>query len=172
MNYRISALPILVFLAILYFLYNGLYKDPTLIPSPLIGKTLPEFKSTSLIHSRDINNTDLLGKNYLLNVWASWCYGCSVEHDYLLDIYNDNKILIYGLNYKDDKKSAITWLKEKGNPYKDIIVDYSGDIGIDLGVYGAPETFLINSDGLILLKHVGPISSDFYEKNILPLLLK
>ena len=108
----------------------------------------------------------------MLNIWASWCYGCSLEHDNLLDIYNNDKILIYGLNYKDDKKSALDWLKRKGNPYSDIIVDTSGDIGINLGVYGAPETFLINSDGLILFKHVGPISTGFYEKEILPLLLK
>ena len=172
MNYKSSALPIFIFLGILYFLYNGLDEDPTVIPSPLIGKTLPVFESTSLISNKALTNKDFLGKSYLLNIWASWCYGCSLEHDNLLDIYNNDKILIYGLNYKDDKKSALDWLKSKGNPYSDIIVDTSGDIGINLGVYGAPETFLINSDGLILFKHVGPISTSFYEKEILPLLLK
>ena len=111
MNYKISALPIFIFIGILYFLYNGLYEDPTVIPSPLIGKTLPVFESTSLISNKLLTNKDFLGKSYLLNIWASWCYGCSLEHDNLLDIYNNDKILIYGLNYKDDKKSALDWIK-------------------------------------------------------------
>ena len=170
MNFKLPTLLIVLFLGIIYFLYTGLGKDPTLIPSPFIGKTAPDFKSTDLISGKVITNKDLLGKFYILNVWASWCYGCSLEHNYLMNIYKNNKIDIIGLNYKDEKNSAINWLKERGNPYKNIIVDENGNIAIDYGVYGAPETFIIDEEGVIIYKHVGPIEQDFYNKIILPLM--
>ena len=130
MNFRFSTLSIVFFLGIIYFLYAGLDKDPTLIPSPLIGKTAPNFKSIDLITGESITNIELLGKFYILNVWASWCYGCSIEHNYLMNMYKNNEIDIFGLNYKDEKDSAINWLKERGNPYKKIIVDTDGNIAI------------------------------------------
>jgi len=172
MNFRFSTLSIVFFLGIIYFLYAGLDKDPTLIPSPLIGKTAPNFKSIDLITGESITNIELLGKFYILNVWASWCYGCSIEHNYLMNMYKNNEIDIFGLNYKDEKDSAINWLKERGNPYKKIIVDTDGNIAIDYGVYGAPETFVIDEDGIIIYKHVGPIDQNFYNQIILPLMKK
>lgn len=168
MLHKLSVLPILIFLVILYFLYSGLSKDPTLIPSPLIGKITPPFASETLLDNQEINNNDLLGEIYILNVWGSWCYACSLEHNHLIDIYSRGTINIYGLNYKDNKDSAKEWLRERGNPYKKNIYDGNGNIAIDFGVYGAPETFLINKDGIIIHKHVGPIDETYYNKIILP----
>ena len=172
MRYKLAVIPILIFLIILYFLYSGLNKDPTLIPSPLIGKSVPEFTSITLIDNQIITNKNLLGKFYILNVWGSWCYGCSLEHNFLIDIYNTDTIEIYGLNYKDKRENAIEWLRSKGNPYKKIIFDNDGDIAIDFGVYGAPETFLINEKGIIIHKHVGPIDNSYYNDVLLPKIKK
>jgi|TARA_B100001059_G_scaffold92539_1_gene91631 cytochrome c biogenesis protein CcmG/thiol:disulfide interchange protein DsbE len=169
---KISFIPILVFFAILYFLYGGLGKDPTLIPSPLIGKQVPSFFSETLILEEEISNEGLIGKPYILNVWGSWCYGCSLEHDHLLDIKLKNKIEIYGLNYKDNRNDAKEWLKTKGNPYKKIIFDYDGSIAIDFGVYGAPETFIVDKLGYIIHKHVGPIDQNYYNNVVIPLIEK
>ena len=168
MLHKLSILPILIFLVILYFLYSGLNKDPTLIPSPLIGKAMPTFSSITLIDNQKINNNDLLGEMHILNVWGSWCYACSIEHKHLIDIYSRGTINIYGLNYKDNRGSALEWLKVRGNPYKYNIYDNKGNIAIDFGVYGAPETFLIDKKGIIIHKHVGPIDENYYNKVILP----
>ena len=170
MRYKLSILPLFALITIFYFLYSGLNKDPTLIPSPLIGKKIPQFYSTALLEQKSISSEDLIGEPFILNVWASWCYACTLEHNNLLKIHKNNTIPIYGLNYKDDTDSAKEWLNSKGNPYKDIIVDVDGNIGIDFGVYGAPETFLVNNDGLIIHKHVGPIDESYYNKIILPLI--
>ena len=172
MIHKLSVLPISIFLVILYFLFSGLSKDPTLIPSPLIGKPVPEFSSTTLCEKKTITNTDLLGETYLLNVWGSWCYGCSIEHDFIMDINSKKTIKIYGLNYKDKRFAAINWLEKKGNPYKSIIFDDTGSIAIDFGVYGAPETFLINDEGIVIHKHIGPIDQAYYKKIILPVIEK
>jgi len=172
MRYRLSVFPALIFIIILYFLYSGLNKDPTLIPSPLIGKSIPEFMSTTLFDKKNFSNKDLIGEIFILNVWGSWCYGCILEHKSLIDIYKKNTINIYGLNYKDKSELAIIWLKERGNPYKEVIFDNSGDIAIDFGVYGAPETFLVNQKGIIIHKHVGPIDNNYYDKVVLPVLKK
>ena len=168
MRYKLAVLPIPIFVIIIYFLYSGLNKDPTLIPSPLIGKLVPEFSSTTLFDNKVITNKSLIGKPYMLNVWGSWCYGCSLEHNLLIDIYNSGTIDIYGLNYKDNKINAMEWLKNKGNPYRKIIFDNDGSIAIDFGVYGAPETFLVNKNGIIIHKHVGPINQNYYNDVLLP----
>lgn len=168
MRYKLAVLPIPIFIIIIYFLYSGLNKDPTLIPSPLIGKLVPEFSSTTLFDNKVITNKSLMGKPYMLNVWGSWCYGCSLEHNLLIDIYNTGTIDIYGLNYKDNKINAMEWLKNKGNPYRKIIFDNDGSIAIDFGVYGAPETFLVNKNGIIIHKHVGPIDQNYYNDVLLP----
>jgi len=168
MRYKLAVLPIPIFIIIIYFLYSGLNKDPTLIPSPLIGKLVPEFSSTTLFDNKVITNKSLIGKPYMLNVWGSWCYGCSLEHNLLIDIYNSGTIDIYGLNYKDNKINAMEWLKNKGNPYRKIIFDNDGSIAIDFGVYGAPETFLVNKNGIIIHKHVGPIDQNYYNDVLLP----
>lgn len=168
MRYKLAVLPIPIFIIIIYFLYSGLNKDPTLIPSPLIGKLVPEFSSTTLFDNKVITNKSLIGKPYILNVWGSWCYGCSLEHNLLIDIYNSGTIDIYGLNYKDNKINAMEWLKNKGNPYRKIIFDNDGSIAIDFGVYGAPETFLVNKNGIIIHKHVGPIDQNYYNDVLLP----
>jgi len=164
---KLSLLPIAIFFAVIYFLFIGLDKDPTLIPSPLIGKQLPEFNSKTLLDNSKITNNDLLEKTYILNVWGSWCYACSIEHNYFIDIKKKKSIDIYGLNYKDNRKSAVKWLKDKGNPYKKNIFDDSGNIAIELGVYGAPETFLVN-EGIIIHKHIGPIDKNYYKEIVLP----
>jgi len=164
MRYKLAVIPIPVFLIILYFLYSGLNKDPTLIPSPLIGKSVPEFSSTTLIDNKIITNQNMLGKSYILNVWGSWCYGCSLEHNFLIDIYNTDTIEIYGLNYKDDRQKALSLLERDGNPFEFSIYDKEGSLAIDLGVYGAPETFLINSDGIIKTRHVGALTPEIWNK--------
>lgn len=159
-------------MVILYFLFSGLNEDPTVIPSPLIGKKIPSFNSKTLIDNKTISNNDLLGNFILINVWGSWCYACTIEHENLINIFKSEKIDIYGLNYKDNKEEALSWLKIRGNPYKKNIIDEDGSIGIDFGVYGAPETFLINKEGVIVYKHIGPIGHNFFEEIVLPFIKK
>ena len=101
-------------MVILYFLFSGLNEDPTVIPSPLIGKKIPSFNSKTLIDNKTISNNDLLGNFILINVWGSWCYACTIEHENLINIFKSEKIDIYGLNYKDNKESALSWLKIRG----------------------------------------------------------
>tara|TARA_B100000575_G_scaffold288929_1_gene289792 strand:+ start:715 stop:1233 length:519 start_codon:yes stop_codon:yes gene_type:complete len=172
MKFKTSIIPITVFLVILYFLFSGLNKDPTIIPSPLIGKKIPSFESKTLIDNEIISNNDLIGNFILINVWGSWCYACTIEHENLIDIYKNEEITIYGLNYKDNREAALSWLKKRGNPYKKNIIDKDGSIGIDFGVYGAPETFLINKEGIIVYKHIGPIDRNFFKEIVLPYISK
>ncbi len=172
MNYKLSFFTFVLFAFIFFFLYSGLNKDPTFIPSPLVGKKIPNFQSITLVDNKSISSNSLLGKFYIINVWASWCYACTLEHDDLLNITKKNTIDVYGLNYKDNKFSAIQLLKEKGNPYKENIMDYNGDIAINFGVYGVPETFLINEKGIIVHKHVGPIDESYYKTIIFPKIKK
>lgn len=164
--------PLAIFAVIAAFLFKGLDENynPRAIPSPLIGKQVPEFSLPLLEQpGTQITNKDLLGKVYLLNVWATWCVSCRAEHETLVQLGRMNKVDIYGLNWKDERVAAQAWLRQLGNPYTANIFDKKGRTAIDLGVYGAPETFLVDAQGIIRYKHAGPVSPDLIRDKILPM---
>ncbi len=147
-------LPLILFAVMALFLFRGLSLDPKELPSALIDQPLPEFQLRSLGEDRLLSRQDVVGKAGLFNVWATWCVSCRVEHPYLQRLA-DMGIPIYGINYKDEDGDALRWLEELGNPYVANIVDSEGSLGLDLGVYGAPETYLVDARGVIRYRHVG-----------------
>lgn len=162
-------MPALIFLVLIGFLFVGLYKDPSLVPSPLIGKPVPTFAAKTLMDpEKVITNKDIQGDYALVNVWATWCAACKQEHAALVYLAKKLQVPIYGLNYKDDRGAAKEWLQQYGNPYITNIFDESGRISIDFGVYGAPETFLVDSNGIIQHKLVGIMTPAVWEKQFLP----
>ena len=164
------AIPGAVFILLIAVLATGLNLDPRYIPSPLIDKPLPSFTLPNLHDEATVvMQRDMTEKPRLLNVWASWCVACRIEHPLLIELANSGQIDIVGLNYKDDRGDALAWLTRHGDPYSQIIHDRAGKLGIDLGVYGVPETFVIDSTGIIRHKHVGPISQIVLDNVILPL---
>jgi cytochrome c biogenesis protein CcmG/thiol:disulfide interchange protein DsbE len=166
-----SSIPLIVFGVIAVFLMIGLNMNPREIPSPLIGKPVPEFSLPSLEQPEtSISNKDLLGKVYLLNVWATWCVSCRAEHQTLVELSRGGKIEIVGLNWKDEREKAQAWLRQLGNPYVANIFDKKGRTAIDLGVYGAPETFLVDSQGIIRYKLAGPITHELFKERFKPLI--
>ena len=166
-----AALPIAIFFVLALFLYVGLYKDPSLVPSPLIGKPVPAFVASSLKDpNKVITNKDMLGEFALVNVWATWCAACKQEHAALVYLANKKQVPIFGLNYKDDRAAAVDWLQRYGDPYVFSIFDDNGRIGIDFGVYGAPETFLIDKQGIIRHKLVGIMTPEIWESQFLPVI--
>jgi len=167
-----ALIPLIVFISLIVLLYNGLGKDTRLLPSALIGKPVPKFSVPSLMTGKTINNETLAGKMYLLNVWASWCPNCRFEHPHITEFAKQNIIPVYGLNYKDESANANAWLNQFGNPYTDILVDINGLVGIDFGVYGAPETFLIDAKGIIRHKIVGEVNPLNIQNELLPLIQK
>jgi cytochrome c biogenesis protein CcmG, thiol:disulfide interchange protein DsbE len=165
--------PLAIFALLVAFLYRGLSMDPKLVPSPLIGKPAPAFSLPRLDDpSATISNTDLKGKVTLLNVWATWCVSCRQEHETLVELAKTGQVDIYGLNYKDNRQDAKRWLAQFGNPYIANAFDGSGRVAIDWGVYGAPETFIIDRNGIIRHKHIGPLTVDIINREILPLVAK
>ena len=165
--------PLAIFALLVAFLYRGLSMDPKLVPSPLIGKPAPAFTLPRLDDpSATISNTDLKGKVTLLNVWATWCVSCRQEHETLVELAKTGQVDIYGLNYKDNRQDAKRWLAQFGNPYIANAFDGSGRVAIDWGVYGAPETFIIDRNGIIRHKHIGPLTVDIINREILPLVAK
>ena len=163
-------IPLVLFLALVAFLAIGLGRDPREVPSPLINQPAPAFRLVELRDpSRSFSSEEMRGKVWLLNVWASWCIACRDEHPMLLELARQNAIPIYGLNYKDKPTDAISWLNELGDPYVLSVSDLDGRVGIDYGVYGAPETFLIDREGVIRLKHIGPITPAVWKNKIAPL---
>ena len=163
-------IPLVLFLALVAFLAIGLGRDPREVPSPLINKPAPAFRLVELKDpSRSFSSEEMRGKVWLLNVWASWCVACRDEHPMLLELARRNAIPIYGLNYKDKPTDAISWLNELGDPYVLSVSDLDGRVGIDYGVYGAPETFLIDRNGIIRFKHIGPITPDVWNNKMVPL---
>ena len=163
-------IPLVLFLALVAFLAIGLGRDPREVPSPLINKPAPAFRLVELKDpSRSFSSDEMRGKVWLLNVWASWCVACRDEHPMLLELARRNAVPIYGLNYKDKPTDAVSWLNELGDPYVLSVSDLDGRVGIDYGVYGAPETFLIDRDGVIRLKHIGPVTPDVWTNKIAPL---
>jgi cytochrome c biogenesis protein CcmG/thiol:disulfide interchange protein DsbE len=163
-------IPLAIFLVLVAFLWTGLGRDPSVVPSPLIGKPAPSFKLSQLHNPNEsLGVDDLKGKVWLLNVWASWCVSCREEHPILLQLAKSNLLPVYGLDYKDKTEQALQWLTQNGNPYTASVVDADGRVGIDYGVYGVPETFLIDKSGVIRYKQIGPITAEALKDKILPL---
>lgn len=162
-------IPLVIFAVLVIFLAIGLGRDPREVPSPLINKAAPQFTLPQLqAPSLKFSANEMRGKVWLLNVWASWCIACREEHPMLLELARQRAIPIYGLNYKDQREDAIAWLNELGDPYLLSVSDLDGRVGVDYGVYGAPETFLIDKDGMIRFKQIGPITPRVWEKDLLP----
>jgi len=163
-------LPLGVFVVLVVFLFVGLKLNPREVPSPLIGKPAPAFQLQQLHEpTKTLTPKDNLGKVWLLNVWASWCASCREEHPLLVQLAKSGVAPIYGLNYKDKRNDALGWLRQFGDPYTVSIADPEGRTGIDYGVYGVPETFVIDKNGLIRYKQIGPVTQEALEKKILPL---
>jgi len=163
--------PLVLLGVVVAFLGAGLGLNPRELPSPLIGKPAPAFTLTSLDDaSRKISRDDLLGKVWMLNVWASWCAPCREEHPLVVDLARRGLVPVYGLNYKDTAPAATGWLARLGNPYAATLVDSDGRVGIDFGVYGVPETFIIDRQGIVRLKHTGPLTPEVVRTRIEPLL--
>jgi cytochrome c biogenesis protein CcmG, thiol:disulfide interchange protein DsbE len=147
----------------------GLQRDPSEVPSPYLGKPAPKFSLPSVEDPAVIvSSEDYQGQIALVNVWATWCVGCRHEHDFLLTLARSEDVPIYGLNWRDDREEAVLWLQQLGNPYVASAFDADGSVGIDWGVYGAPETFLIGPDGTVLHKHLGPLAEESWERDFVP----
>jgi len=159
-----------VFIALVAILAVGLRLDPREVPSPLIGKPAPPFE-LPLLNEPDkrFSQKEMLGKVWIMNVWASWCPPCLVEHPVVTRIAKSGLAPVVGLNYKDTRDEALPWLKRNGDPYQLIVFDASGRIGIDYGVYGVPETYVIDRKGVIRYKHIGPLTADVVQKKVEPL---
>ena len=164
-------IPLALFVVIVVFLAIGLKLDPREVPSPLIDKPAPAFQLARLDRPQEtVRAEDLRGKVWLLNVWASWCVACLQEHPVLVEFSQQAVVPIYGLNYKDKPDAAQAWLAKHGNPYTLSIVDGDGRVGIDYGVYGVPETFLIDKQGVIRFKQIGPVTPEVIDRKLLPLI--
>ena len=163
-------LPLAAFVALAIVLGIGLGLNPREVPSPYIGKPAPAFSLPQLHQpQKRLAAADMRGQVWLLNVWASWCVACRVEHPLLVELSRQNKVPIYGLNYKDDPRNALEWLRQFGDPYTASISDRDGRVGIDYGVYGVPETFVIDKAGIVRHKHIGPVTPEVWERDLLPL---
>ena len=162
--------PLAVFVVIVGFLLIGLGRDPREVPSPLIDKPAPVFSLAQLDQpSKTLGTADLKGQVWLLNVWASWCVSCRDEHPLLVELARAKIVPIIGLNYKDEPQAGLGWLGRFGNPYTTSVIDRDGRVGIDWGVYGVPETFVIDKQGTVRYKQIGPVTAEVLEKKILPL---
>ncbi len=165
--------PLGLFLALVGFLYVGLFRDPHEIPSPLIGKPAPGFNLPTLQDpAQKVSREALLGHVYMVNVWASWCVSCRDEHPLLVEFAKQHPMEIYGLDYKDTRPEAMAWLGQLGNPYQAALFDADGRVGIDFGVYGVPESFVVDKKGVIRYKQIGPFTPEALNNTLLPLLQK
>ena len=163
-------IPLGLFLVLVVFLAIGLGRDPREVPSPLINKAAPTFRLPQLQDpSKTLSAEDMRGKFWVLNVWASWCVSCRDEHPLLLEYAKAGAVPIYGLNWKDRREDALAWLDELGDPYVVNAADLEGRVAIDYGVYGAPETYLIDQGGVIRHKHVGPVTREVWKDEFMPL---
>jgi len=166
-------IPIGAFVLLGILLAYGLRLDPRRIPSPLIDKPLPEFRLPTLENpKKTLGNSDIKGRVVLINVWASWCVACKQEHPVLLALSREKQVPLIGLNYKDKREDALAMLKTEGSPYDVSIVDANGRVGIDWGVYGVPETFVVDKRGVIRYKQIGPITPEAWEQTLLPMIRK
>ena len=167
MKKQLLILPSLFFLffLIIFFYLLIIDRNPSELPSTLLDKNVPKFETESLLKDKKFISSKEFGNEVLLvNFFATWCKPCRDEHIYIKRFSNEKEIKVIGINYKDNPKKAIQWLKELGNPYTDVAVDKSGRIAIDWGVYGIPETFIVNSKGIIKYRHVGPVTKKIYKK--------
>ena len=163
-------IPLGIFIVLVVFLAIGLGRDPHEVPSPLINKAAPTFRLPQLKEpSKTFSAEDVRGKVWILNVWASWCISCRDEHPLLIEYAKSGAVPIYGLNWKDQREDALAWLDELGDPYVLSVSDLDGRIAIDYGVYGAPETYVIDQGGTIRFKQIGPVTPDVWSQKILPL---
>ena len=164
-------IPLALFVGLAWFLYAGLSLNPREVPSPLIGKPAPAFALPRLDDpTQTVKREDLLGKVWVMNVWASWCAPCREEHPLVVAFARERKVPVIGLNYKDRPGDARTWLERMGNPYAATLIDFDGKVGIDFGVYGVPETFVIDAQGVVRFKHVGVLTRQVISQKIEPLL--
>ena len=164
-------IPLILFVILVGFLAVGLNRDPQEIPSPLIGKQAPAFELPQLADPQKIFSPESMkGKPWILNVWASWCVACREEHPVLVELGKLQVAPIIGLDYKDKRDDAMAMLARQGNPYLLSAFDAKGRVGIDYGVYGVPETYVIDKTGVIRFKHIGPITMEILRKKIIPLL--
>ncbi|MBH0187459.1 MAG: DsbE family thiol:disulfide interchange protein [Nitrospira sp.] len=163
-------IPFTLFLVVVGFLAVGLRLNPREIPSPLVGKAAPVFSLPQLHEEgKTFSPREMAGQVWLLNFWASWCGGCKTEHPVLMQLAKSGAVPIYGMDYKDKRDEALTWLTQWGNPYPIVGVDEVGRVGIDYGVYGVPETYVIDKQGVIRYKQIGPLNEDVLANKILPL---
>jgi cytochrome c biogenesis protein CcmG/thiol:disulfide interchange protein DsbE len=163
-------LPFVVFIILAVFLFMGLSLNPREVPSPLVGKPAPAFTLPQLqAPDKQFSPQDMKGKVWLLNVWASWCASCVQEHPLLVELAREHIVPIYGLDYKDKPAAAQAWLDQRGNPYELTVTDMDGRIGLDYGVYGVPETYVIDKQGVIQYKQIGPLTPENLREKILPL---
>ena len=165
------AVPVAVFAVLAAFFYRGLNLNPRFVPSPMVGKPSPEFSLPSLEDPTiNIGSEEMRGQLHLMNVWGTWCVECRYEHPFLLEISKTSGVPIYGYNLKDDRQSAQRWLESLGDPYVATATDEDGHVAIDWGIYGAPETFLIDRDGTILFKHISPLTPTVWQRDFLPII--
>ena len=164
-------IPLGIFIAVAAFLFKGLSLDPKEVPSPLIGKAAPEF-SLPLLNDFEapFANGDMTGEVWLLNVFASWCGPCLDEHPIIVNFARSTAVPVVGFNYKDRPRAAKQWLNRHGDPYTQVVVDLNGRIGLDYSVYGVPETFLIDQQGIIRYKKIGPLTQMDVSQDIIPLI--
>ncbi len=161
--------PVALFATLVWFFARGLSLDPGYVPSPFVGKPAPAFSLPTLKDpSARLERSDIVGQLALVNVWATWCVGCRQEHGFLVELSRTAGIPIYGLNWKDDRSAALSWLSQLGDPYVASGFDASGDAAIDWGVYGAPETFLLAPDGTVLYKHLSPLTPQVWSAEFAP----
>jgi cytochrome c biogenesis protein CcmG/thiol:disulfide interchange protein DsbE len=162
-------LPAFFFALLVVILFVGIQRAPqkTIIPSALIGKSAPSFTLPVLGSTEEFSESAMRGRWYLLNVWGTWCPECLNEHEMLLEIARSEVIPMIGLNWKDEDSAAMSWLSQLGDPYDVVAVDREGEVAIDWGVYGAPETFLVDPSGIVMYKHVGPLNREIWQKQFL-----
>lgn len=164
-------LPLVLLACLVWFLGTGLKLDPKEVPSPLINRPAPEFSLSRLDDAKTlIHRSDMLGQVWVLNVWASWCAACREEHPALVRFASRTPVAIMGLDYKDERDAGQRWLRNFGNPYRAALFDEDGRVGIDWGVYGVPETFIIDKHGVVRFKHIGPLTDDVIQTQVEPLI--
>lgn len=162
-------LPLGAFVILIAIFMVGLTKDPRQLPSPFIDEPAPTFTLPSLTNPEEtVSSDDYAGQYALVNVWATWCVGCREEHEFLMELSRSQSVPIYGINWRDGRPKALEWLRALGDPYVASGFDEDGRVGIDWGVYGAPETFLVSDDGVVLHKHLGPLDAAAWERDFVP----
>ena len=165
-----ALIPLVIFLIVIGFLFKGLFLNPREVPSPLVGKPTPQFNLPRLDNpEKEFSPKEMLGKVWLFNVWASWCPACRDEHPILVELSETGFVPIVGMDYKDTRQEALQWLQSGGNPYTVTAVDGDGRVGIDYGVYGVPETYVIDKAGVIAYKQIGPVTYESLRDKIIPL---